>query len=74
MFNHIYDAVRLAETESRSALPDSPEIAVRDHARPGWRFSARLAMSSVLHRVADALEPRREHLEPKLSPDPCRGC
>jgi hypothetical protein len=74
MFNHIYDAVRIVEAESRSALPDAPVREYRENSGLNWRFSARLALSSQLHRLAAALEPNRELLEPRLSPDPCTGC
>lgn len=74
MFNHIYDAVRLAETESRSALPNAPVVPERERVQVSWRFNARLLMSTALHRLADALEPNRELLEPRYSPDPCSGC
>ncbi|MCC6793037.1 MAG: hypothetical protein IT336_15215 [Thermomicrobiales bacterium] len=55
MFNHIYDAVRLAETESRSALPNAPVVPERERVQVSWRFNARLLMSAALHRLADAL-------------------
>lgn len=74
MFNHIYDAVRVAEVESRSALPNAPVREYREKSGINWRFNARLAISTGLHRLADVLEPNRELLEPRYSPDPCTGC
>lgn len=74
MFNHIYDAVRIAETESRSARPNAPVVTDGERINGRWRFSARLTMSAALHRIADALEPKRELSEARFSPDPCSGC
>jgi hypothetical protein len=70
----VYDAVRLAERESRSALPNAPVVQAKERAGSSRRSSFRLAASERLHRLADALEPNRELLEPCYTPDPCRGC
>ena len=68
----IYDAVRLAELESHSALPNAPVVEERAGGR--WSAKARLAASGQLHRLADALSPNHELLDSHYSPDPCRGC
>jgi hypothetical protein len=70
----LYDAVRISEVESRSALPNAPVVPAGERSNMGLRFIARLAMASALHRIADMLEPNRELLEPRFSPDPCLGC
>jgi hypothetical protein len=67
----VYDAVRLAEQESRSALPNAPVVRDKERSGSSRRSSLRLAASERLHRLADAIEP---HLEPTYSPDPCRSC
>jgi hypothetical protein len=74
MFNHIYDAVRVSELESRSALPNAPVLPEDERVDRGWRFTIRLTMSGALHRLADALAPSPELADARFSPDPCSGC
>ena len=68
--NIVYDAIQLAESESRSALPNAPVREDRKGSGSNWRRSVRRAASVRLHRIADALEP----YEPRLVSDPCGGC
>jgi hypothetical protein len=57
----IVEAVRVAQLESRSAMPESPMVAEEIESRRAGRFVAlRRVTSSTLHRIADALEPARE--------------
>lgn len=63
----VYDAVRIAELESRSARADAPVRIVRTSTRAAWTTRARLAVSGELHRLADALSPSCEPCEPRLS-------
>lgn len=60
----VYDAVRLAEFESRSAQPSSPVRVSRPSLLSAWSARARLVVSGDLHRLADALSPVGE---PRLS-------
>ena len=57
----IYEAVRVAEREMRSAQPNAPIMDEPERSRAEGRFVGfRLRTSSMLHRVADALEPNCE--------------
>jgi len=51
-------AVRSTRRIAGSALPDAPVVEPRERVRSTTRTRARLA--AVLHRVASALEPKRE--------------
>lgn len=62
----VYDAVRLAELESRSARPEAAVRSERSSRIGMWNSRTRLAMSGGLHRLADALAPRGEVWEPRL--------
>lgn len=70
----VYDAVRVAELESRSARPNAPVREYRAGAGARWSAKSRLVVSDQLHRLADAFSPNRESLDPRFSPDPCGGC
>jgi hypothetical protein len=63
----VYDAVRVAEFESRSALPGAPVQAERASTLAVMSAKARLAVSGELHRLADALSPSGDAFTPRLS-------
>lgn len=71
--NVIWDAVRVAEQEIRSARPDAPVVdePVRERGS-GRGYGIRVAVSGRLHRLADALEPAPRPVgEPRFTPDAC---
>jgi hypothetical protein len=52
-------AVRSTRQLAGSARPDAPVVPYREHV--GRSTRARAAVAARLHRIAAALEPRREH-------------
>ncbi len=50
-------AAHLANTESRSALPDAPVVPERERRTRESVHSARLVTARVLRRAADRVEP-----------------
>ena len=64
-------AVRATRELAGSALPDAPVVPPRDHPRGTTVLRARVA--ARLHRIASALEPRREPAPHRLGGTPaCR--
>jgi len=72
MFTPVYDAVRVAERESQSARPDSPVIPEREQRRRV--ASTRLFVSEQLHRMAEAIAPSGELIDPRLSTNQPTSC
>ena len=74
MFSAVYDAVRIAERESQSAMPTAPVTKERKRAQPARVFTARRVASEQLHRFAEAIAPNREFIEPGFTPNQRAGC
>jgi hypothetical protein len=76
MFNNvIYDAVRVSERESRSALPNAPVVDDLSEGGLGKRARMRLAVSAQLRNLADLLEPaQRPVTETHITADSFGSC
>ena len=71
----IVEAVRVAEREALSAHSDARQVFVVERTRGEGRIVAfRRGTSSLLHRFADALEPRCDVPSPVITNGSTYGC